>query len=78
TFREYMMAHTVLTERLAYVGHHFSVDDGYALMMKAIDELGDDLPPAFCVASDPLAIGCLQALTERGFSLPNRVSVFSI
>ncbi|KLK98491.1 LacI family transcriptional regulator [Bacillus pumilus] len=78
TFREYMLARHILNERLVYIGHHFSVDEGYSLMMKAIDELGDDLPTAFCVASDPLAIGCLQALNERGFSLPNRVSVFSI
>ena len=47
TFRQYMTAHNKLDKQLVYIGHHFSVDEGYSLMMKAIDELGDHLPTAF-------------------------------
>lgn len=32
----------------------------------------------FFVAGDPIAVGCLQALNEKGIAIPNRVSVISI
>ena len=47
-------------------------------MLKAIDRLGERLPTAFFVASDPIAVGCLQALNERGIAIPARVSVLSV
>ncbi|MGE6630580.1 LacI family DNA-binding transcriptional regulator [Bacillus sp. NPDC077027] len=78
TFHQYTASLGMFDERFIYIGNQFSVNEGYSLMMKAIDDLGDDLPTAFCIASDPLAIGCLQALNERDYSLPNRVSLFSI
>ncbi|TSB48474.1 LacI family DNA-binding transcriptional regulator [Alkalicoccobacillus porphyridii] len=77
-FRKCATAHQLLVEDCIYIGDRFSVEQGYQLMLRAIDEHGDHLPSAFCVASDSLAVGCLQALNERGFDLPNRVNVFSI
>ncbi|MCM2675831.1 LacI family DNA-binding transcriptional regulator [Alkalicoccobacillus plakortidis] len=77
-FRLYASRFDVLQEDAIYIGERFSVEQGYKLMLQAIDEHGDNLPSAFCIASDTLAVGCLQALNERGFDLPSRVNVFSI
>ena len=50
-------------------------EDGYAAMKEAIDK--GDLPTAFFVASDPLAIGSLSALHERCIHVPRDVSIVS-
>ncbi|MEH7250880.1 LacI family DNA-binding transcriptional regulator [Neobacillus niacini] len=77
-FRRYMEQKGLLKEE--YVFHHrsFSVDTGYLLMKTAIQTLGDQLPSAFFIAADPIAVGCLQALNEHGIAIPNRVSIMSI
>ncbi len=76
-YRFYMMEKDLLDERFIYVGN-FSVEEGYRLMKKAIEELGDDLPKAFYAANDPIAIGCLRALLEAGIAVPDRVSLIGI
>jgi LacI family transcriptional regulator len=68
----------LLKESYIYRRRGFSVDNGYYLMTKAIKELGDDLPTAFFIAADPIAVGCLQALNENQIAIPNRVSIVSI
>ncbi|WP_020618422.1 LacI family DNA-binding transcriptional regulator [Paenibacillus daejeonensis] len=78
TFRAYLEPRGLLREETLFTGPQFSVEDGYTLMMRAIDQLGDQLPTAFFVASDPIAVGCLQALNEKGLAIPARVSVLSI
>jgi len=77
-FRRYMESKGLLKDE--YIFHHrgFSVDNGYSLMKKAIENLEENLPTAFFVAADPIAVGCLQALNEHGIAIPNRVSVVSI
>lgn len=77
-FREYMREKDLLNEQFIYCNPGFSVNNGYQLMNKAIDQLGEDLPTAFLVAADPIAIGCLQALNEQQIVIPNRVSVIGI
>lgn len=77
TFRTYMQEKGLYDERFVYVGS-FSVDDGYKLMARAIEELGDDLPTAFFTSSDVMAIGSLRALHEAGVAVPGRVSVIGI
>lgn len=77
TFRTYMKEQGLYRERNVYVGP-FSVDDGYALMKQAIEELGDDLPTAFFISSDVMAIGSLRALHEAGIAIPERVSLIGI
>ncbi|HLS09117.1 LacI family DNA-binding transcriptional regulator, partial [Lentibacillus sp.] len=76
-FAKYMQEKSLYNERFLYIGS-FSVDEGYRLMKKAIDELGDDLPTAFCISSDVMAIGSMRALHEEGIAIPNRVSIFGI
>lgn len=77
-FKEYMKQKGLFDERFLFVGDQYAVNEGYALMKQAIHSLGDQLPTAFCVASDSLAVGCLQALNEERIALPERVNVFSI
>lgn len=78
-FRDCMRKRGLLQEKYIFLADHFTVRDGYRLAMRAIDKLGaDEMPTAFCVASDPFAIGALQAFNERGWAIPQRVSFFSI
>ncbi|MGD6968377.1 LacI family DNA-binding transcriptional regulator [Rossellomorea vietnamensis] len=77
-FRRYMDEKGLLKDEYIFSHRGFSVDNGYYLMSKAIQQLGDKLPTAFFVAADPIAVGCLQALNEQGIAIPNRVSIISI
>jgi LacI family transcriptional regulator len=77
-FRRYMEEKGLLKEQYIYCHRGFSVENGYYLMTKAIQELGEDLPTAFLIAADPIAVGSLQALNEHGIAIPNRVSIISI
>jgi LacI family transcriptional regulator len=78
TFRAYLGERQPVEEATILLGNHFSVQAGYEVMLRAIDRLGERLPTAFFVASDPIAVGCLQALNERGIAIPARVSVLSV
>ncbi|MEF2965544.1 LacI family DNA-binding transcriptional regulator [Paenibacillus sp. M1] len=78
SFRDYLGKLDLLNEAYIFRGKHFSVNDGYELMLGAIDKLGPNLPTAFFVAADPIAVGCLQALNEKEISIPARVSVLSM
>ncbi|WP_100489168.1 LacI family DNA-binding transcriptional regulator [Sporolactobacillus pectinivorans] len=53
----------------------FSPDSGYHLMTEAIEKLGNQLPQAFFVASDAMAIGAIRALHENKIQVPERVSL---
>jgi LacI family transcriptional regulator len=77
-FRRYMVKKGLLNEQYIFHRRGFSVDTGYMLMKDAIEQLGDQLPSAFFIAADPIAVGCLQALNEHGIAIPNRVSIISI
>ncbi|PJW16316.1 LacI family transcriptional regulator [Geobacillus sp. WSUCF-018B] len=77
-FRHYMKAKGLLNEEYIFCHRGFSFDNGYELMTKAIETLGDRLPTAFFVAADPIAVGCLQALNEHRIPIPERVSVIGV
>ncbi|TCN26657.1 LacI family transcriptional regulator [Mesobacillus foraminis] len=78
TFRAYMEEKGLLKDEFVFCHRGFSVDNGYHLMINAIEKLGDSLPTAFYTAADPIAVGCLQALNEKGIAIPGRVSVIGI
>lgn len=77
-FRYYMQKIGYFNEDNIFIEPNFSVDSGYKSAKKAIENLKDKLPTAFFVASDPIAIGVLQALNEYNIPAPSRVSVISI
>ena len=77
-FRYYMQKIGYFNEDNIFIKPNFSVDSGYKSAKKAIENLKDKLPTAFFVASDPIAIGVLQALNEYNIPVPSRVSVISI
>lgn len=78
SFRESMTYYKRLNEDYIFITEDLTVNAGYSLGIKCIEKLGDELPTAFCLASDTLAIGFLQALNEKNIVIPDRVAVFSI
>ena len=76
SFKAYMDKLNRLNKNYIYIGS-FSVEGGYELMKKAIQTLGDNLPTAFLVGSDAMAIGCIRALHEAYIPIPERVSIIS-
>ncbi|MTV82015.1 LacI family DNA-binding transcriptional regulator [Secundilactobacillus folii] len=62
--------------RFTYQGNYTN-QSGYETMKRAIKELGNDLPHAFFISNDPMAIGALKALGEANIAVPDRVSLFS-
>ncbi|MFL6561061.1 MAG: LacI family DNA-binding transcriptional regulator [Bacillus sp. (in: firmicutes)] len=77
TFKRYLAEKGLPNEACMYVGT-FSADDGHALMKKAIEEHGDQLPTAFFAGNDSLAVGALRALLEEGISVPERVNIIGV
>ncbi|KRN27544.1 LacI family transcription regulator [Lactobacillus selangorensis] len=53
----------------------FTADDGYNAMKQAINTLGDQLPHAFFIANDVMAMGCVKALQHAHLDIPERVSL---
>lgn len=76
SFRESARYHQCLNEDNIHIVEKYSVKEGYRIG-KAIAAQGK-LPSAFCVASDTLAIGVLQAFNEAGVQIPEETAVFSI
>ncbi|MCR8967092.1 LacI family DNA-binding transcriptional regulator [Streptococcus zalophi] len=76
TFKNYMSELGIYKAKSVYVGP-FSTQSGYNLMQKAIQELGNELPQAFFIANDTLAVGALKALQEAKIAVPERVSLIA-
>lgn len=76
TFQQYLTAKGLYQERFVAVGE-FSTESGYQLMEQLIQALGKELPTAFFMASDALAVGALRALQEHHIAVPDRVSIIS-
>ncbi|KRK42872.1 LacI family transcriptional regulator LacR [Companilactobacillus crustorum] len=73
-FIKYMSISNLFNQNYIFKGP-FNIDSGYALMNKAIKKLGRNLPTAFFIASDELAVGAIRALEEQHISIPDRVSI---
>lgn len=61
-----------------FVNGPFSVDNGYKLGKEVLKKCKDDLPEAFLVASDTLAVGVLQAFNEENVIVPRGTQILSI
>ncbi|WP_028551598.1 LacI family DNA-binding transcriptional regulator [Paenibacillus sp. UNC451MF] len=61
-------------EEHVYLGE-YTMSEGYRLMKSAIDS--GNMPEAFIVACDPMAVGALKALQDQGISVPNQVALVS-
>ena len=61
-------------EEYVFLGK-YTMSDGYNLMKKATDT--EDLPQAFIVANDAMAVGALRALQDKGIKVPKQVALFS-
>ena len=76
SFQQYLSAKGIFQADLVKVGS-FSSESGYQMMSEIINKHKDQLPPAFFISSDALAIGALRALQEHGIQVPQDVSIIS-
>lgn len=72
-FRDYLIKRGLLDSAQIYIGT-FVAASGYELMKKAI-ESSTEMPTAFLIASDSMAIGALRALHEAGIKVPKQVAI---
>lgn len=77
SFKAYLLEKGMFQGDYVYSGK-FLVTDGYELMKKAIAEHGNDLPTAFFIGNDSMAIGCLRALHEAKIDVPDRVNIVGL
>lgn len=77
-FRDYLSTKDLLRNNYIFTSGLFTVDEGYKLAMKMVQECRDDLPQACLIASDTIAIGVLQALNEVGIRIPDQLAIISI
>lgn len=77
TFRTYTGKLNLFRESYLYKGP-YSVNGGYTMMKQAIIDHGKNLPTAFVIASDSLAIGVIRALLEEKIPIPERVNIIGI
>lgn len=75
TFISFMKEHNLYNEENIYIGR-FTFEDGYILMKKAIKR--GNLPKAFFIASDTMAIGAMRALFEANIKIPQDVCIIAV
>lgn len=76
-FLHYLSEKDLYNESYVYIGS-FSANDGYRLMKEAVGDHKENLPSAFFVGNDAMAIGCLKALHEENIAVPDRVSIIGV
>ena len=76
TFKNYLTEKQLYQETYVKIGN-FSSESGYSMMKELIANLGDQLPTAFFMASDALAVCALRALQEADIPVPDRVSLIA-
>lgn len=75
-FKKLLTTQKKYNSRYVYVGD-FTMDAGYQMMQQALVDLKNDLPEAFFMANDSLAVGALRALQEKNIKVPEDISVIS-
>ncbi|MDT8862491.1 LacI family DNA-binding transcriptional regulator [Alkalihalobacillus sp. MEB130] len=74
-YEEVMKKQGLYQPEYMYISKQFLISDGYALMKKAGEK--EDLPSAFFIASDAMAIGAMRASHELGIKIPDDISIVS-
>lgn len=74
-FRAYMASMDLLEHRNIHVADDWTINDGYQIAQQCLDQ--GNLPEAFFVASDPLAIGVIRRFIEAGVRVPEDVAIVS-
>lgn len=72
SYKGFMNSIENLKEKNIYLGR-FLPEYGYELMKEALKE--KEVPTAFFIASDPMAIGAYRALLEKGYRIPEDISI---
>ncbi|WP_332633318.1 LacI family DNA-binding transcriptional regulator [Halalkalibacter flavus] len=75
TFEEVMKQRDLYNPEYMFISRQFLINDGYASMKKAGKK--EDLPSAFFIASDAMAIGAMRACHELGIKIPEDISIVS-
>lgn len=71
-FKTFCSTHGIEYEN--YVGMcEFNISAGYKVMNEMIEK--GDLPTAIFAASDPIAIGAMRALQDKGYKIPEDISI---
>lgn len=76
SFENYMKQKNLYLPEHMYIGNKFSMSTGYQLMKEAIEKR--NLPEAFLIGSDPMAIGAERALEEAGLKVPKDIALVGI
>ncbi|SHK62346.1 LacI family DNA-binding transcriptional regulator [Alicyclobacillus tolerans] len=71
-FENYMREQGLFREDWVFIGP-WSINGGYELAKQALQSY--DLPSAFFVASDPMAVGVIHALREAKLSVPGDIAI---
>ncbi|OAX48942.1 LacI family DNA-binding transcriptional regulator [Paenibacillus sp. AD87] len=76
SFESYMKQKNLYLPEHVHIGNNFSMSTGYQLMKEVIDK--QDLPEAFLIGSDPMAIAAGRALKEAGLKVPKDIAMVGI
>ena len=72
TYRDFMIEINNFRDEWIFKGD-FTPEDGYNLMNKALKL--NEIPSAFFIASDPMAIGAYKSIQEKGYKIPDDISI---
>ncbi|GGA48549.1 putative HTH-type transcriptional regulator MsmR [Paenibacillus physcomitrellae] len=76
SFEAYMKQKNLYRPEHVHIGSDFSMSTGYQLMKAAVEK--GNLPEAFLIGSDPMAIAAGRALKEAGLKVPKDVALVGI
>ncbi|WP_341279510.1 LacI family DNA-binding transcriptional regulator [Paenibacillus sp. FSL H8-0537] len=73
TLRDYLISKNIFHPQYIFTGENLFSEDGYVQMSRAIES--GELPSAFFIENDSMAVGALRALHEAGIEVPGTVSL---